>query len=231
MARRILVMGTNPGHIRAEIVNDLPYPRDEQAPGFRRMVARIHELIAETFMPDAPANVATALQPKITREPPIEALPNVQIGAMIGLVEVIADQGGNADIFDLSQKIGKDYGSTLYMVKAAELLDLVDTPKHLVLLTDLGKRFSDGDINARKRILHELFGTLKIVQLTTNLLRTDENLRVPIEKLIERVSEWLPNENPHQTVEVLVSWGRFAEYFGYNDDTKEVYLDVGQEHA
>jgi len=39
----------------------------------------------------------------------------------------------------------------------------------------------------------------------------------------------LPNENPHQMVEVLISWGRFSEYFGYSDDTKEVYLDVGQE--
>ena len=26
-----------------------------------------------------------------------------------------------------------------------------------------------------------------------------------------------------------MAWGRFAEYFGYNDDAKELYLDVGQE--
>ena len=171
------------------------------------------------------------LQPKVVREPPIETLPNVQVTAVIGLLEAIADQGGAADIFELGQKIGKDFGSTLYLVKAAELFDLVDTPKHNVILTDLGRRFVDGDINARKRVLHELFGGLKIVQLTTNLLKAGEALRIPVEKLNERVVEWLPNENPHQIVEALVSWGRFAEYFGYNDDTKEIYLDVGQEHA
>ena len=86
-----------------------------------------------------------------------------------------------------------------------------------------------GDINVRKRMLHELFGFLRIVQMTANLLRKDEGLRLPIESLTERVGEWLPNENPHQVVEALVSWGRFAEFFGYNDDTKELYLDVGQE--
>jgi NitT/TauT family transport system ATP-binding protein len=235
MAKRILVMGTNPGHIRKEINNDLPYPRDDQSPAFRRMVSRIHELIAETFMPDTPANqphpgsAAAALQPRIIREPPIETLPNVQVTLVIGLMETIADQGGVADIFELAHGIGKDFGSTLYLVKAAELFDLVDTPKHTVVLTDLGKRFIEGDINARKRVLHELFGGLKLVQLTTNLLKTDETFRVPIEKLTERVSEWLPNENPQGIVEALISWGRFAEYFGYNDDTKEVYLDVGQE--
>ena len=70
---------------------------------------------------------------------------------------------------------------------------------------------------------------LRIVQMTANLLRKEEALRVPIEALETRVGEWLPNENPHLIVETLVSWGRFAEYFGYNDDTKELYLDVGQE--
>jgi len=231
MARRILVMGINPGHIRTEIINDLPYPRDDQAPAFRRMVSKLHELIAETYMPDTPPTTSTnsSLLPKITREPPIETLPNVQIGAVIGLIESIADQEGSADIFELAQRIGKDFGSTLYLVKAAELLDLVDTPKHRVVLTELGKRFVDGDINSRKRVLHELFGSLKIVQLTSNLLRASDNLRIPIETLTERVGEWLPNENPHQIVESLVSWGRFAEYFGYNDDTKELYLDVGQD--
>ncbi|MCC6277916.1 MAG: nitrate/sulfonate/bicarbonate ABC transporter ATP-binding protein [Oligoflexia bacterium] len=230
MARRILIMSSNPGVIRAEVINDLPYPRDEQTPGFRRMVNRIHELIAETLIPDQPVGAGLSSAPtKITREPPIEPMPAVQIGAVIGLIETISDQGGPADIFELSQKIEKDYGSTLYMVKAAELLDLVDTPKHLVILTELGRKFSEGDINARKRILHELFGGLKIVQLTTNLLRAEESLRIPIETLETRVAEWLPNENPHEIVETLVAWGRFAEYFGYNDDAKELYLDVGQE--
>ncbi len=236
MAKKILVMGTNPGHIRSEIVNDLPYPRDDKDPNFRRMVTKIHDLITETYMPDAPTASATAvtsgattIQPKIVREPPIETLPNVQISDVIGIVEVIFDQGGRADIFELALKIGKDFGTTLYMVKAAELLDLVDTPRHNVILTELGKRFAEGDINSRKRVLHELFGALKIVQLSSNLLRTEESLRVPIDTLETRVGEWLPNENPHQIVETLIAWGRFAEYFGYNDDTKEVYLDVGQE--
>ena len=237
MARRILVMGTNPGHIRREFLNDMPYPRDDQSPQFRRIVNEIHGLIMDALLPDVPHPVpvtaaggaATVLPKQPAKEPPIEALPNIQIVDMIGLMEAIADQGGQADIFALAQKTGKEFGRTLYLVKAAELLELVDTPKQQVLLTELGKHFVEGDMNVRKRMLHELFGSLRIVQMTANLLRKEEALRVPIEALTERVGEWLPNENPYQIVETLVSWGRFAEYFGYNDDTKELYLDVGQE--
>ncbi|MGK5084091.1 nitrate/sulfonate/bicarbonate ABC transporter ATP-binding protein [Bdellovibrionota bacterium FG-1] len=242
MARRILIMGVNPGHIRREILNDLPYPRDDQSAPFRRMVQQIHALITEAIMPDVPtpqelaAAAASRQQPAGTfavpyKEPPIESLPNVQITEMIGLLEAISDQGGQADIFELAHSTGKEFGRTLYLVKGAELLELVETPKQRVLLTQLGKHFVDGDINVRKRMLHELFGALRVVQMTTNFLRKEDNLRVPIEALTDRVGEWLPNENPHEIVEALVSWGRFAEYFGYNDDTKEVYLDIGQETA
>ncbi len=239
MAKRILVMGVNPGHIRREIINDLPYPRDDTSPAFRRMVQQTHAFITEAIMPDAPAEGASAptgLSAMIAarmapREAPVETIPNVQITEMIGLLEAVADQGNQADIFELAHQTGKDFGRTLYLVKGAELLDLVETPKQTVLLTDLGRHFVAGDINVRKRMLHELFGSLRIVQMTSNVLRRDESLRLPVEELVERVGEWLPMENPHQIVESLVSWGRFAEYFGYNDDTKEVYLDIGQETA
>lgn len=230
MAKRILVMGINPGHIRKEITNDLPYPRDDHSPAFLRMVAQIHAQITETFMPDTPPMPEVSVLPRPQpKEPPIETLPNVQIGEMIGLLEAIGDKGGKADIFELAQQTGKEFGRTLYLVKAAELLDLVDTPKQTIILTNLGRHFVEGDINVRKRMLHELFGSLRIVQITTNLLRKDDRLRIPIEELTDRVGEWLPNENPHEIVEALVGWGRFSEYFGYNDDAKEVYLDVGQE--
>ena len=232
MAKKIMVMGVHPGHIRREIVNDLPYPRDDQSPAFRRMVSQIHALITETLMPDETPVSSTELSPSQrpgSKGPPVETLPNVQIIEVIGLLEAIDDQGGQADIFELAHDTGKDFGRTLYLVKAAELLEFVDTPKQRVILTDLGQHFVAGDINVKKRMLHELFSALRIVQLATSILQKEDNLRAPIDLLIDRVGEWLPNENPHLVVEALVSWGRFAEYFGYNDDSKEVYLDVGQE--
>lgn len=228
MAKRILVMGTNPGHIRKEVLNDLPYPRHDQSVPFRKMVSQIHALITEAYMPDTGLPIVHK-QHQQSKELPIETLPNVQITEIIGLLEAVADQGGIADIFELAYETGRDFGRTLYLAKGAELLDLVDTPRQNVVLTEHGRSFVAGDINVRKRMLHELFGKLRIVQMTASLLREVQVLRLPIQVLTERVGEWLPNENPHSIVEALVSWGRFSEYFGYNDDTKEVYLDVGQE--
>lgn len=229
MARRIFVMGANPGHIRQEILNDLPYPRNDQSVPFKRMVARIHALITETLMPDE-NSVSSVMRAQQSGS--IEILPSVQIIEVIGLAEAVFDQNSTADLFELAQQLGRDFGKTLYLVKAAELLDLVETPKQLVRLTEAGRLFVQGDMNARKRMLHELFAELRIVQVTTDFIRSDERLRVPIESLQQQMRVWLPNENPEEMVNVLIAWGRFSEYFGYNDDTKEVYLDLGQEiHA
>src|SRR5215471_13399305 len=230
MAKRILVMGVNPGHVRGEVLNDLTYPRDEESPAFHQMVSRIHALITETMMPDVPKTADAVVRAPV-KEGALQILPNVQISEMIGLLEIIHDENGVADIFDLSQAIGKDFGQTLYLVKAAELLDLVDTPKQAVVLTQAGNQFVEGDINVRKGMLHTQFQQLRIVQLITELLKQSETLRLPVEVIEQKVAEWLPNENPEVVVEGLISWGRFSEVFGYNDDAKELYLDVGQETA
>lgn len=227
MADRILVMGSNPGHIRAEFVNSLPHPRVQDSVPFTELVSKIHGLITETYIPDA--SQAPAAAGRQAKGPTVEVLPDIQMTEIAGLVDAIAAEGGAVDVFVLANDIGKDFGHTLYLVKAAELLNLVDTPRQQVMLTKDGQVFAKGDVNLRKRMVHENFGRLLIVQRTTELLKQSETVRIPIDELREKVGEWLPNENPDRLIDVLIAWGRYAEYFGYNDNTKAIYLDVGQE--
>lgn len=230
MADRILVMGSNPGHVRAEFINPLPYPRNVDSPQFGELVSRIHGLITETYIPDAAqANSAAQSAGRSAKAPMVEVLPDIQMTEVVGLVEAVASEGGKIDVFVLASDIGRDFGYTLYLVKAAELLNLVDTPRQQVVLTRAGQIFAKADINTRKKMLHESFGQLLIVHKTTELLKQSEIIRIPVAELKEKIGEWLPNENPDTIADVLIDWGRYAEYFGYNDNTKSIYLDVGQE--
>ncbi|MBI1859890.1 MAG: nitrate/sulfonate/bicarbonate ABC transporter ATP-binding protein [Deltaproteobacteria bacterium] len=228
MAKRILIMGVNPGHIRHEIKNDLPYPRDASSPAFAMIVNQLHGLVTETLIPDI-AEIPTTATPGGASTTHMEMLPNVQVSEMIGFLEALHAKGGTADIFELSRSTGREFAQTLFLVKAAEFLELVDSPKQTVVLMESGKSFVLGDINTRKKILHELFGNLDIVRRITELLKQSETLRLPATIITEKLQEWLPQENADAQMSVLIGWGRFAEYFGYNDDLKEVYLDVGQE--
>lgn len=228
MSDRILVMGSNPGKIRAEFLNKLPYPRIPDSAPFLDLVSKIHGTITETYIPDQslPSN---EIFNRIGKSPPLEILPNANPIEVTGILEAIATEGGAIDVFILASDIGKDFGHTLYLVKAAELLGLVDTPKQQVVLTRDGQQFVRSEINARKRMLNDKFSKLLIVQKTTELLKGSVIVRIPLNDLIEKVGQWLPNEDPSKVTEALISWGRYSEYFGYNDITKSVYLDVGQE--
>jgi NitT/TauT family transport system ATP-binding protein len=231
MANRILVMGMNPGHIRSNVVNPLPFPRDDQSADFQKMVAKVREMVTEVLLPDAPApaEAGTLRFGRGVDLAPPETIPVVHVNEVIGLLEAVADQGGTANIFEVAHRTGKEFGKVLFLVKAAELFDLVDTPKQTIVLTPLGKKFTTGDINARKKILNEVFRSLRIVQMATDILHIQEEGKMPLEDLLVCAHEWLPSENPQEVVDALITWGRFSEYFGYNDDTKEFYLDTGQE--
>ncbi len=221
---RILVLGSSPGQIKISFKNDLPYPRDERSAAFKSLVDDIHDVITEAIIPDTPEWVPPALSANIT-----EAVPPVPLNEMIGLLEIISGQGGKAEAFTLAQKLMKDSVQILLMAKAAELLDLVDTPKNAIILTDMGRRFVASDINGRKKMFHEQLRHLKVTKLLERLLESQEELTLSWDDCIQSIQEWLPNENPEQVLDTLITWGRYGEVFGYNDDTKMVYLDRGQE--
>jgi NitT/TauT family transport system ATP-binding protein len=230
MADRIFVMGSHPGKIRAEFLNPLPYPRDPESSKFLDLVSQIHHKITETYMSDSKdvGVKGSVLQTNKIGEI-LETLPDIHILDMIGLIETIASEGGSLNIFRLAADIGSDFGKTLYLTQAAEMLELVETPKQQVSLTQQGREFARGDVNIRKKMLHENFGKLKLVKAVCEILKEAPNFRFPIEDLHHQIHEWLPNENAKKLAQTLISWGRYSEYFGYNDLSQSFYLDLGED--
>jgi NitT/TauT family transport system ATP-binding protein len=222
LGSRILVMGSNPGQIRLEIQNDLPYPRDEKSGTFKNLVDDIHDVITQAIIPDTPQWVPPALAASA-----IESLPPIPANEVIGLLEVVANQGGRVDAFALAHTLRRDSVQILLMAKAAELLDLVDTPKNGIVMTDLGKRFIQGDVNLRKKILHDQLGHLQIVKLLKQKLESEETFSIKKESASLLIQEWLPNESATQALDTLIQWTRYGELFGYNADTDTIYLDRG----
>ena len=68
---------------------------------------------------------------------------NVEIvrRAIDGFVTAGYDLGRVDDIFEVAAETGREFGRVMGITKAAELLDLVDTPKQDIVLTAVGRRF------------------------------------------------------------------------------------------
>jgi NitT/TauT family transport system ATP-binding protein len=218
---RIILMGANPGTIREILTNPLPHPREYRDPAFISLVDRIHAAITAIHLPDAPA-----VKPGPPSRPHLEPLPAAQIEEIVGLLEVIHDQGDRTDLFALSSRLRLEFGLAILVVKAAELLDLVETPRQEVLLTPLGRTFVGADPNERKRIFHRQLHAIPTFAYVTSMLHRAPGMRLPAEVFQEELAMHLPGEPTDRLFETIVSWGRYGELLGYDPEDEEVYLDV-----
>jgi NitT/TauT family transport system ATP-binding protein len=229
LADRIVVLGTRPGRIRTIIQNDVTHPREYQSPAFLRMVQRLHDVITKEQMPDLPEEAPTSVP--VAGIPLPSPLPAVNLGHIFGLMEIVRDHGGQMEVFKLDSLTDYDFGHTIAVVKAGELLDFLDTPKNQVILTDVGRRFLDGDINVRKKMFGEQIMTLGTFQFIKQLLLEARGHRLSKEIIEEELAVRLTTEDVEKVFNTVVGWGRFAEVFNYDATSEELFLDEPEPDA
>jgi NitT/TauT family transport system ATP-binding protein len=212
-ATRIVVMAAGPGRIDVIIPVSLPYPRDTDHPEFKRIVEQLHGILTHSSMPDtvpADANkvVTSGVGDNRRRIAPV-SLPYTTPAEVLGLMSLIGEEP--QDLFDLAEKFGKEFGSVVRLVKAAELMGFVQTPGQDVLVTPLGKELAESSTVDQKRIVREQLMKLKIFELLVRLIRVQEDQSLPSEELLRELTAALPHEKPRPLFRTLLSWGRYAE--------------------
>jgi NitT/TauT family transport system ATP-binding protein len=220
LADRIVIMGTMPGHIRQILHNTLSHPRDYQSPDFQRMVQQIHGIIVSEHMPDEP----TAPAPPAGQAATMEPIPPVDLGQVVGLMEIVQDRRGRVDVFTLEKLTDAEFGHTLALVMAGEMLDFLDTPKEIVLLTDLGRRFLQQDMAGRQKILREQLLKLDLFRFIVKRLQCAPEKQLPKEIIEEDLVMRLLIRDVEPLFDTIVSWGRSGELFGYAPTTETLYL-------
>ncbi len=94
-----------------------------------------------------------------------------------------------------------------------------------MLLTDLGRRFLDADINGRKTIFRNQLLTLGTFRFVMHLLKEAKGNRLSKEIVEEELAVRLTTEDVDKVFNTIVGWGRFAEIFGYDASSEELFID------
>lgn len=216
MADRIVFLSANPGRVRSSVENPLRYPRDSRSADFLSFVEFLHEKITGHELPDLPAETPAA--------PMVEPLPYARTSQILGLIEYLDNRGGTADIFASAVEAGYKFGPFLEVVRAAEMLDLADTPRRTVVLTPLGIKFAKLPTDEAKSIWSKQCRSLALFQKVFELLGSSPGRQVSKNEVIQLISRLLPNENAEQTYEVLVTWGRHGGLFSYDAPSETLSL-------
>src|SRR5207253_6688480 len=91
LAGRIVVFGSNPGHVREEMANPLPYPRQERSPEFEEMVDRLHAILTATLLPEPAPTAPQRLVP----------FPRVHVSEVTGLLDhLLTRPDGKGPVFE-----------------------------------------------------------------------------------------------------------------------------------
>lgn len=156
--------------------------------------------------------------------PSIEPLPSTGISKILGMCEILDDKGGREELFALARDLHMPFSEVLLVIKAAEMLALIDTPGHEAQLTAFGKKVLAAPIKEKKRLLGAQMMKLNVFQHIAKLLQATERGELPAELILEELAVRLPHEQPREMFTTLLNWGRYGDVFGYARDEDLFFL-------
>ncbi len=216
MADRIVLLGANPGRVLKIVENHLSRPRDYRSPEILKLIDKIHDIITGHEMPDVPE----PQRPSFTLEP----LPDVSANEIVSLLEYLDARKGTEEVFKIASEMNLEFGDAIKVVKAAEILDFVDTPKRVVTLEKNGQLFVKADAEERKKIWREQILCLRLFSETFEALKRREDRSIESDFVLENIAMKMPMENYKKTFNTFINWARFADLFVYKPKDRIIYL-------
>ncbi|HUE20686.1 MAG TPA: nitrate/sulfonate/bicarbonate ABC transporter ATP-binding protein [Bryobacteraceae bacterium] len=222
LADRIIVLGKNPATIRTDFRVALERPRDRKDVRFTNLVDYIYRVLTR---PD----LAPALQPVAAvapgAKPKYQMLPHAARGAIAGLLEMLAGHNGRDDMYRLAAALSFEIDDLLPVVDAEVMLGFAKVEEGDVEITPAGRAFAEADILHRK----ELFRTaalenIALIRQITHSLEARADHTLPDGVFEDLLDEHFSEEEAKAQLETAINWGRYAELFDHDNDTRQFFL-------
>jgi len=226
LADRIVVLGTHPAKIRADFRVSLPQPRDRKSAEFLVYVDYIYKVMTQ---PEMECDPFTHLPSP--RKPSFQELPHATAGGMAGLLEFLADRGGEEDLYHLAEELLMEVDDLFPIVDEAVMLGFADSKQGDVRITPAGKEFAEADITTRKKLFREAaLSHVTLIQQIRNALERKSDRAVPLEFFRDVLDKHLSQEEVQRQLDTALNWGRYAEIFTYDSQTDRLLIDEAPGH-
>jgi NitT/TauT family transport system ATP-binding protein len=222
MCDRILVFSSNPGRVAAEIKVDLPHPRNRLDPPFRQLVDSIYARMTQRPEPKVPA---------------LEGIPGSGVGMILnhvssnvlsGLIETLAGPpySGHADLPVLAGHLQLEADEIFHLGEALQLLRFAQLSEGDLMLTDAGMRFVHLETDARKKLFAEhLVNYVPVMGLIRRVLDERPSHSAPAARFRNELEDYMSEDYADETLKTIVSWGRYAELFAYDEQAELFSLE------
>ncbi len=220
LADRIVIFGNDPGYIRAELPVTLPQPRDPETPEFRALVDKIY-----TLMTTGPKEKAQRAQ----RERQIGLgyrLPDVEPSELSGLIETMKSFEERIDLPELADELMMNIDDLFPILETLEILGFAKVSAGDIQLSDLGKQFSEADLQERKQLFAQrLLEKVPLARYIRRILDEKVGHRVSEERFLSKLEDYLSEKEADRVLRTMIDWGRYAEIFAYDFNTGILSLE------
>ena len=230
MCDRILVFSSNPGRVANELRVPFAHPRNRHDAAFRQLVDDVYGLMTRrpgsrrrraAAAPAVDATFATPLHP-------------VSTNLLAGLIETLASPhyDGRADLPALAATLQLEADELLPLGEALQLLAFAVLEEGDIRLTEAGRKFAHADTDERKKLFAEAL--LAHVPLAAAIRRTlDErwNHRASAVRFRDELEDHMSPDYAEDTLRTVISWGRYAELFVYDEEAAQFSLEEEEKAA
>jgi NitT/TauT family transport system ATP-binding protein len=154
----------------------------------------------------------------------MEPIPDAGPGEIIGLLEYLNARQGKEEVFRIASDTGRRFDQVLSIVEGAELLDFVDTPKRMVVLEPLGKRFVQAEPGQRQALWRERLLTLHLFREIYEALQRAPDHCLDEDFVKESIIMHLPQENYETVFQTFIRWAWYGNLFVYDEFRGEITL-------
>jgi NitT/TauT family transport system ATP-binding protein len=224
MCDRILVFGSNPGRVLAEIAITLPRPRNRLDPGFREQVESIY--VAMTARPQGATTGS-----RVERQPGLaigSVLPRVSSNLLSGLMEAVAAApfNGSADLPKIASDLQMEIDELFPVAETLQAMRFAEIGGGDIRLTDIGLAFANASLDERKRIfLRQLLNHVPLAAHIRFVLDERASHAARKSRFTDELEDFMTEEAAEQTLRAVISLARYAEAFAYDDENAMFSLE------
>jgi NitT/TauT family transport system ATP-binding protein len=223
MCDRILVFSRNPGHVVSEIRVELPQPRNRLEPRFRDLVERIYVEMTGGAAAQRPAAAERLHGAGIG-----QILPRVSTNLIAGLIETVAGApyNGKADLPVLGSTQHMEVDDLFPVAETLQMLRFAEIEGGDICLTEAGIEFAGAGTDDRKSLLQRhLLAYVPLAAHVRRVLQERTHHTAPKSRFLDELEDYMTSQAAETTLRAVISWGRYAEAFAYDDQTQTFSLE------
>ena len=220
MCDRVLVLSSHPGRIAAEIPVPLSFPRNRVDPEFRNIVEDFYSILTARVVE------STKVQGQV-HGAPMRPLPALGINRITGFIEALASPQyqGQAELAKIAHLPSLAVRDVLAVAEALHILEFGELQEGSIKLTAAGRVFAQSQTEERKRLFREHL--LRFVPFAAHICRVLEEREghsAPRVRFKSELEDHLSVSDAEKTLQTLIRWGRYAEIFSYDDESRTFSL-------